>query len=283
MIIWGKEMEVIVIILTVYLAFKYGISGAVVNIYTKSTASAIVQSLLEHQKFFEGDPHGEAIKYIDEAWEEKPDIFNGKFGQRPHRLATAIYTLALALQRLEREKDNNAEWVLIALGNALSEIEANGSLYLFKNIDRAIIENSIEIFSSIAGEKCNKYDKAISWLIQDESNLPIQDNSAKEVIVMDDFPYNSFEESDEKFRREAAEDNDFSGVMLFVEDLRKTLLNISKFHSCPMIMKVYTIMAALFIVATLPMPYEFYVSLRMLISIGLFIFLYALNKSDVQI
>lgn len=43
--------------------------------------------------------------------------------------------------------------------------------------------------------------------------------------------------------------------------------------------KVYAVMTVLFIAALLPLPYEFYISLRVLICLGLAVFIYVVSQN----
>lgn len=150
-------MEIIAIALVVFIGFKFNIIGTVIDIYKKSIASLPVQTLLEHQKkrgLFEGDANAISNQLIERAWDNKPDIFQGKFGQRPHKLSTSTYALALGAQRSTLEQDNNAPALTMALGNALIELNTNGNLYPFQNIDHELNNQSMAIYIELT-EKYN--------------------------------------------------------------------------------------------------------------------------------
>ena len=118
-----------------------GLFSGIKNTYKKSEAAVIVQNLLEHQQkmdYFDQDPGSTATRLVGDLWDDKPDLFNGSFGQRPHKLSIAAAALAEGLtDQWPNESCRNA--VLICLGLALSEVERNGSLYPFNGIDEQLI------------------------------------------------------------------------------------------------------------------------------------------------
>ena len=141
-------MEFIVIAFVIFIAVKTDAPRRLVSLYKKSDAATAIQNLLEHQAqygVFEGDPASTANAYVQAAWDEKPDVFNGKFGKRPHKLSVVIYALALAVQRLHSIKDDQLAPVLIALTNAMSEVETNGDYYQLTSMDRTIMEEALMI------------------------------------------------------------------------------------------------------------------------------------------
>lgn len=141
-------MELIVIIFVGIVVYKLGWFIKLISLFKKSDAATAVQNLLEHQAkygFFEGDPASTATKYVQAAWDDKPHVFDGKFGSRPHKLSVVVYALALAVKKLHDLKDDQLAPVLIALINAMSEVEANGAYYPLTSVDRAIMEEALMI------------------------------------------------------------------------------------------------------------------------------------------
>ena len=151
-------MELIAIALIGFIIFKIGGLKKITSLGKKSEAAASVQMLLEHQAkfgFFQGSPVSAATEYVQNAWDEMPAVFNGDFGQRPHKLSAVVYALALASKKLSQSSDENTAPVLIALGNALSEVEANGSFYPLTDTDHALIAESLEIFTIAASKEAS--------------------------------------------------------------------------------------------------------------------------------
>jgi UDP-glucose 6-dehydrogenase len=129
-----------------------GLFGSIKDTFRKSEAAVVVQNLLEHQArvgLFDQNSAAFANAIIEAVWQSKPDIFSGKFGQRPHKIATAAIALASASARLT---DENRMAVLISLGNVLSEVERNGPLYPFNSMDAHLFEAAGKVFVEAAEE-----------------------------------------------------------------------------------------------------------------------------------
>ncbi|MEZ5919095.1 MAG: hypothetical protein R3D66_04030 [Alphaproteobacteria bacterium] len=141
-------MELIVIIVIGIAAYKFGWFTKLISLYKKSDAATSVQNLLEHQAkygVFEGDPASTATEYVQAAWDDKPHVFDGRFGKRPHKLSIVVYALALAVCELHNRSDDQLAPVLIALTNAMSEVEANGAYYPLTSVDRTIMEEALAL------------------------------------------------------------------------------------------------------------------------------------------
>lgn len=131
-----------------------GLFSGIRNIYKKSEASVVIWNLLEHQAnvgLFNQDPAKLANKLVQNAFESKPDIFGGRFGQRPHKLAVAAFALANGIE-LFHDGDLNRHAIILSLGYILSELEINGRLYPFNSLDHVLLESSMSIFTDTAQE-----------------------------------------------------------------------------------------------------------------------------------
>jgi len=131
-----------------------GLFSGIKNTYKKSEAAVVIWNLLEHQAnvgLFNQDPAKLANKLVENVWESKPDIFGGKFGQRPHKLAVAAFALANGIE-LFHDGDLNRRAIILSLGYILSELETNGRLYPFNSLDHVLLESSMSIFTNIADE-----------------------------------------------------------------------------------------------------------------------------------
>ncbi len=131
-----------------------GIFGGIKNTYKKSEAAAVVQNLLEHQAsvgLFSLDPAKLATKLTGAVWDSKPDVFNGKFGQRPHKITVAASALASGIGLFD-VSDLNRNALVLSLGNLLSELETNGRLYPLNSLDHQLLEASISTFTEIVEE-----------------------------------------------------------------------------------------------------------------------------------
>ena len=125
-----------------------GLFSGIKDNIKKSEAAVCVQNLLEQQKsigYFSGDPARTANALVQAAWDERPDIFSGKFGQRPHKIAVTAIALCRALS-LTQESDPNRLALLACLGTALSEAHTNAGFYPFNNLDMTLLEAAGEVF-----------------------------------------------------------------------------------------------------------------------------------------
>ncbi len=131
-----------------------GLFGNITSAYKKSEAAVVVQNLLEHQArvgLLDLDPKALANRLVSVLWDQKPDLFDGKFGQRPHKISVAAAALADGIGRFEAQ-DTNREALILALSNVLSEIETNGRLYPFNGIDEILLEAAGAIFVAMTEE-----------------------------------------------------------------------------------------------------------------------------------
>lgn len=126
-----------------------GLFSGIKDAYKKTAAAVVIQHLLEHQGrigFFEGDPATLSRRLVSSTWDQKPDMFGGKFGQRPHKLSVAAISLAIGVAGFSKH-DRNRAVLLLALGNILSELEVNGRLYPLNGVDYTLIEGAAKIFA----------------------------------------------------------------------------------------------------------------------------------------
>ncbi|MCL5668515.1 MAG: hypothetical protein M1392_00605 [Gammaproteobacteria bacterium] len=131
-----------------------GLFSGIKSNYKKSEAAVVVQNLLEHYELLDLGPSLMANKLVAAIWEEKPDVFSGKFGQRPHKLTVAAAALANGIHLFEKN-DLNRSVLALSLGTILSEIEVNGGLYPLNSLDRQLLEEAQAGFFKVAGELDN--------------------------------------------------------------------------------------------------------------------------------
>lgn len=134
-----------------------GLFRGIKDTYKKSEAAVIVQNLLEHQVSigtFDDDPAKLANQLVGKVWESLPDVFGGKFGQRPHKISVAATSLVHGIETLDKQSPSRAGLVF-SLGALLNEVNTNGSFYPFNSTDLRLLNMSAEIFS----EEASRYDK----------------------------------------------------------------------------------------------------------------------------
>lgn len=178
-----------------------GLFGAVKSNWKKSEAAAVVQNLLEHQAkygFFNADPAQTATFLIAKVWDSKPDIFNGKFGQRPHKMSVAAISLSSAIDNLSPQNDNYSS-LIIALGNLLQEWETNGSLYPLNSIDNELLKAALQTFIEVS----NSQGTVSEEISKNTSNA--NNNREEEGIVhLGNFKYANFEDWLQTYKDAAA-------------------------------------------------------------------------------
>jgi hypothetical protein len=179
-----------------------GIFSSIKSTYKKSEAAVVVQNLLEHQAksgWFDMNPASLANRLVAAVWEQKLDVFDGKFGQRPHKIAVAASALASGICLLE-ENDRNRYALVFSLGNILAEIEVNGTLYPFNSLDHHLLEEAASVFADVASGGCD------TSVPEEKQNGPA---------------YETFEEWYDAFKRAAGEAN----PQLQVDENNKSLLD----------------------------------------------------------
>ena len=127
--------------------------SGITDAYKKSEAAVVVQNLLEHQArvgLLDADPRELANRLVSLVWDAKPDMFGGKFGQRPHKLSVAAAALANGFNQFNDDLNQGA--LLIALGNLLTKLEINGHLYSLNVIDHTLIGAAASIFVETFGQ-----------------------------------------------------------------------------------------------------------------------------------
>lgn len=163
-----------------------GLFSGIKSNWKKSEAAVIIQNLLEIQQkagLLNLDPAKTANTLIGNVWETMPDVFDGKFGQRPHKLSVAVAALATGIKTLRLFEDDQVS-LLIALGTALREVETNGSFYPFNSIDNRLLTSAAELFVEITKES-HPHDKMSSSKSNSDTIKKWTGNSS-------DFPYKSF-------------------------------------------------------------------------------------------
>lgn len=134
-----------------------GLFDGVRNTWRKSEAAVVLQNLLEIQVqngLSDLDPAMTANKLIGFVWDSKPDIFNGKFGQRPHKISVAAAAL---VQGLHEYPAGNPEHTPIglALGMLLREVAVNGKLYPLNSLDETILKVAVAAYMQSAERVIN--------------------------------------------------------------------------------------------------------------------------------
>lgn len=148
-----------------------GFISNTINCYKGSEAALIVRNLLERQAnlhCYDLPPRATASLYVANVWEAKPDIYSGKFDQRPHRIIIAAKSLAHELTAMAVENINR-QAVFVSLGNLLIEIESNGRLYPFNSLDEYLLEEATETYIAEANVSSVPLQNEIENLMASQS------------------------------------------------------------------------------------------------------------------
>lgn len=116
--------------------------GQAKNMFKMSEASVVVQQVLQAHIAFgvpPFDPAEVARRLVAQVWHQKPDMFAGKFGKRPHKVSVAAIALAQGLREFG-EGSEAQEIVRLALGAVMIDVATNGRLYDFSGVDGALLE-----------------------------------------------------------------------------------------------------------------------------------------------
>lgn len=186
-----------------------GLFSNIKNNYKKTEASLIIQNLLSQQAnngFFDKDPTLVANTIISDAWNAQPDIFTGKFGKRPHKLATAAAALSY---KIANTSIAHAEFGIlqICLGNILREYDSNGGFYPLSNIDHSLFQRAFETFTF----KSEQYEASNSELLNEinaSGSSPKENRPSQGVVYMQTQKYPTFEEWITAYNHAAMEANE---------------------------------------------------------------------------
>ena len=146
---------------------------AIKDTYAKSEAAVVVQNLLEIQVkkgFFDQEPKRSANDLVEIVWYKSPDLFDGRFGQRPNKVSLAAAAFENAMRVLGIE-NANAQVFAICLGNIIQEISVNGYRYPLNSLDEKILSDAARTLANFG---------------QDYSSSPMGDQIARELDEVED-------------------------------------------------------------------------------------------------
>ena len=172
-----------------------GLFSGIRSNFKKSEAAVVLQNLLSHQAktgLFEKDPAESATILISNVWNAKPDIFNGKFGKRPHKLSTAAAALSREIAGMNVDHPDFASFQ-ICLGDILREYDTNGGLYPLSNIDHSLLKVALETFISkseqFESDNSSFLNEMKEMELSKEQNIPSQG-----IVYMETQKYVTFED-----------------------------------------------------------------------------------------
>ena len=111
--------------------------------YRIASAALILKNLMDATwQFDQEDTRKYSNLILCQTWAKRRQIFNGSFGNEPHRIATALYCLAEYTVTNELSIDEKMAFSIIC-GNLIEQIIANGKLYGLNNVDVYLSEQGI--------------------------------------------------------------------------------------------------------------------------------------------
>ncbi len=123
-----------------------GLFDGVKRTVKMSQAAAVVRGVLDQvtkSGVMEGDPQALTTRLVALCWAQQPDLFDGKFGKPPHKIATAAIALAAGFDEY-RDQPQIKATLLIALCEVIREVELRGHLYPFHDLDVALLRRAEE-------------------------------------------------------------------------------------------------------------------------------------------
>lgn len=145
------------------------------SVFKKSEASEALFQLMNRCNKFRlipeknVEPLSRAL--IERVWESAPDIYDGKFGQRPHKYAVVASALYSVIETGQEDGTNQQliELMCLCLSSLLDELTENGILYPFTDLDKAFIskiKHSFEQYIATMDSAISKeYNSWGEWYI----------------------------------------------------------------------------------------------------------------------
>ena len=123
---------------------------------TSTEAVSAIEALLDHQHrngLLQGDPRTLASQLVTQVWAQKPELFEGRIGPKPHQVAIAAIALAAGTRR-EAYGNNEAlrSSYAFALGLILDEVASNAHAYPLHQVDHQLLDAAAATFSEPAGD-----------------------------------------------------------------------------------------------------------------------------------
>ncbi len=131
-----------------------GLFSGIKNTYKKSEAAVVVQNVLEDAKrigVFDSDPAKVANKMIEAAWSSRPDVFDGSYGVRPHKVAVAAFSFAYAIANAPKPGVLRST-LFYPFSKLMIEIERNADFFPFNNIDNKLLSTAVSIHRDLIKE-----------------------------------------------------------------------------------------------------------------------------------
>ncbi|RDI98266.1 hypothetical protein DVT68_14430 [Dyella solisilvae] len=132
-----------------------GFFGDIGSGLARAQAAAVIELLLARQVEYgvlEGQPRELAEHLVSQVWAQRPTLFEGKPGPRPHKLAVAAIALAAGI-RHEAYRANAAlqDAYTLALGHVLEQVASRAADLNLHDIDQRLLDLAAATFFSYPG------------------------------------------------------------------------------------------------------------------------------------
>lgn len=137
-----RDLPIIVGNLLTLLRFPENIK----NIYKKSEAAAVIQAMLEDvaiDGYFDLNPATTATTLVSEVWCKSPAVYEGRFGQRPHKLTVVVAAMANGLKLFAGDYKSHTG-LCFALAALFKNLEDNQGFYPFNSLDYRLQSEAFE-------------------------------------------------------------------------------------------------------------------------------------------
>lgn len=121
---------------------RMSLLSQIVDTFHKSRAAALVQGLFQVQAsrgFFLLSPSESANELVSKAWALQPDVYDGRRGVRPHRVALAAAALAGGWDHFSGNRAAQVA-VMVCLSEILQDVQTKRPAYNLSSLDDALFD-----------------------------------------------------------------------------------------------------------------------------------------------
>ncbi|MBZ6071845.1 hypothetical protein [Aeromonas schubertii] len=130
------------------------------SVFHKTAASALLKKVISSH-----DRRGLSLKVdfaklasdlIECTWREKPEIYDGAAGVRPHKITivamSLVYGIALYQESTDSEHIEKKDIFLLSLGTVFTELAKNAHLYPLTALDHDMLAVAMKIYAKVTEE-----------------------------------------------------------------------------------------------------------------------------------
>lgn len=162
-----------------------GFINNIKNGWRDGKAAFIIQNYLEYYSsnciFSNANPATVATQLVSDVCNAQPNLFDGSFGQRAHKITVAAAALSLATKDVN---DPNRMAYIYSLHSLMSEVEVNGRLYPLNSLDTQVLESSLETLTELVNtmeENMPEFSESDVDILTGQKNKTVANGDSKEV------------------------------------------------------------------------------------------------------